>query len=80
MINGEKVLIGEGPSGRLFLYWDEWKSNKLLHLRYWYCDKKDGVWKPGLKGIAVPEDKIPDLLAGLRQVLDTNSGAENGQT
>lgn len=70
----KKVLIGESASGRLYLYWEEWKSNRFLHIRYWYRCKKDDTWKPGVKGIAIPEAKVTDLLGGFRTVLSQTDG------
>lgn len=64
-----KILISESDLGKLFAYWEEWSGKRFLHIRYWYCDKKDGVLKPGKKGIAVPEHKINDVLGALKILL-----------
>jgi hypothetical protein len=69
-----KKLISESAAGRLYVYWEEYKSNRFLHTRYWYNDKKDGMWKPSPKGIAIPESKVNDYLAGLREVLTPDVG------
>lgn len=64
-----KTLISESSVGRLYVYWEEYKSNLYLHVRYWFKDKRDMTWKPGPKGVAIPESKVPDLLGGLRTVI-----------
>lgn len=75
--HGGKFLVNEGAAGRLYIYWEEYNGSNFLHLRYWYQDKADQVWKPGRKGIAIPEAKLPAALAGIRTMLQRslNSGS-----
>ncbi|MBX9937646.1 MAG: transcriptional coactivator p15/PC4 family protein [Candidatus Obscuribacterales bacterium] len=67
--HGGKVLVGENKSGRLYCYFEEWKGQRMLHFRYWYQDKNDGMWKPGLKGIAIPDHMLKSLVEALKSVL-----------
>lgn len=69
-----KILISESTAGRLYVYWDEWKSNRFLHIRYWFYDTKQDLWCPGKKGIAIPESKLTDFLGGLRKLLGGADG------
>ena len=71
-----KVLIHESYLGRLYVYWEEYGGTKFLHIRYWYQDKKDGMWKPGVKGIGIPRHLVAGVLQGLRDVLDQIEKAE----
>jgi hypothetical protein len=67
--HGGKALIDESKSGRLYVYFDEWKGAKFLHIRFWYQDKNDGAWKPGLKGVAIPEGWLKKFLEALKVIL-----------
>ena len=71
--HGGKVFIQESAIGRLYMYWAEWRSNRFLHIRYWYLDKKDNTWKPGMKGVAIPEPLLEQILAGFKQLLTVRS-------
>jgi hypothetical protein len=64
----EKYLITESSMGRLYLYWEEWSGALFLHLRWWYKDKADGEWKPGKKGIGIPDRLVPGMVAGMAQI------------
>lgn len=68
-----KHFVSESSLGRLYIYWEEFRGNKFLHIRHWFLDRKDGQWKPGNKGIAIPESKVMDVLGGLRNVLDAEA-------
>ena len=66
-----KVLVTESPTGRLFVYFEEYNGKNFLHLRYWYkCKKDGGMWKPGMKGIAIPESNVRSVLEALKLVLN----------
>lgn len=69
--HGGKFLVAEGAQGRLYIYWEAYNGSDFLHIRYWYLDKKDGIWKPGRKGIAIPATTLPTALKGIRQMLAT---------
>lgn len=61
-----KVFIAESNVGRLYVYWEEYKNNTFLHIRYWYLCKKEGIYKPSTKGIALPESRVAQLFPALR--------------
>lgn len=64
-----KYLVSETDKTKLFVYFEEYKATQLLHIRYWYFDKKDETWKPGVKGIAIPEHNLKAMLDALRGLL-----------
>ena len=66
-----KVLVGESSNGRLYVYIDEHKSNMLLHIRFWYLCKREGIYKPGVKGIAIPVSGVKPVLDAIAKVLQT---------
>ncbi len=72
------VQVMESTNGRLCVYWDEFRGQRLLHVRYWYQDKKDGQFKPGMKGAGIPESAVPQFLKALKQVLASDHGKEEG--
>lgn len=74
-VSGEPVLALEGKNGRLMVYWDEYRNARLLHIRYWFKNKATGEFQPGMKGIAVPEANVGDVLLAIKQVLE--SGRED---
>jgi hypothetical protein len=68
--HGEKVLVSESFLGRLYVYFEEYKGRNFLHLRYWVQNKRDGGdFKPGMKGIAIPEEKVKTILEAVKLVL-----------
>ncbi len=66
----EPVVVSESSVGRLCVYWEEYRTKMYLHIRYWYLDKSDGQWKPGAKGVAIPQANVGNLLAGVKSVLE----------
>jgi len=64
-----KVFISESKLGRLYVYFEEYKNDNFLHIRYWFNCKKEGIYKPGLKGIAIPEANVRTILQALKIVL-----------
>jgi len=68
----DMVVAFESSSGRLCTYWDSYGSNRYLHIRYCYQDKKDGMWKPSAKGIAIPEPHAERVLQAMKQVLENS--------
>jgi hypothetical protein len=76
-VDNGKILVTESNVGKLYLYYDEYNGHNLLHLRYWFQDKKDGVWKPGKKGIAVPEEKVRNVLEALKLLLSSQASSED---
>ncbi len=66
------LLVSESEKvGRLCLYWDEYRSQTFLHIRYFFRNRKTGEWEPGVKGIAIPEHNVAKFLEGLREVLES---------
>ncbi len=65
----DKVLLTESSVGRLYCYWEEFRGEAYLHIRYWFFCKKENIWKPGRKGIAIPEAGVLNLLTALKTVL-----------
>lgn len=64
--HGGKFLVTEGGQGRLYIYWDSYNGKDFLHIRYWYLDKSDSIFKPGRKGIAIEASSLPTALKGFR--------------
>lgn len=69
VMEDSKVLIGETANGRLYVYLDEYRSNVVLHIRYWYLCKKENIYKPGFKGIAIPVASIKPILEAIALIL-----------
>lgn len=65
----QKVLVGESSNGRLYVYIDEHKSNLMLHIRFWYHCRKEDIYKPGVKGIAIPVAFVKPVLDAVAKVL-----------
>lgn len=65
----ERLLIKENPQGKMYVYWDEWSNRLFLHIRYWYLDKRDGVEKPSMKGIAIPAHDMEAVLQAVAHCL-----------
>lgn len=74
IIEDSKVFIHETSVGRLYVYVDEYKSQRYLHIRYWY--KKGDTWEPGVKGIAIPEGNIKKVFDAVAQALKLHFGKE----
>lgn len=68
-IEDSKVLCGETSLGKLYVYVDEHRSQRYLHIRYFYLDRKTDEWKPGVKGIAIPEGNIKPVLEAVALAL-----------
>lgn len=64
-----RILVRETSVGRLYVYFDEWESHVYLHIRYFYYDKKDEIWTPSRKGIAIPEDCVKEVFNAIVQNL-----------
>jgi hypothetical protein len=67
-----KYLLTESHLGKLYMYFEEYSGKNFLHIRYWFTDRKDGILKPGKKGIAIPENLVNPFLAGLKVLLQHN--------
>jgi len=64
----EKINVHEKPRGeKVYIYINEYKGTKYLHIREWYLDKKDNEEKPTQKGVTLPVEKM----AALRDAIDT---------
>lgn len=66
----EHCMVSESHVGRLYIYWDEYKSNYFLHVRLWYYDRRDGLWKPTKKGVAIPAGRLKRFVEVLGVVLN----------
>lgn len=78
MYKQNPVTVSESDVGRLCVYWDEYKSNRYLHIRYFYEDKSDGEWKPSGKGIGIPSNNVVKVLEAIQQVLEEKAEATTG--
>lgn len=67
---GRFISESKATGNRTYIYWDEYKGNRFLHIRVWYKDKEDGHYKPSKKGIAIPEYNVRPLLDTLVAVLN----------
>lgn len=68
-IEDSKVFISETSVGRLYVYVDEYKSQRYLHIRYFFKNKSTGIYEPGVKGIAIPEGNIKAVLDAIAKAL-----------
>ena len=57
----EKSVWDLGRMRRVYV--NEFKGNKLIHIREYYTDKSTGEEKPGKKGITLKPDEWKKLLA-----------------
>src|SRR5262249_22249346 len=47
---------------------DDFQGRKIINLRVWYRDQKDGEMKPGNKGLALSVELYRDLAAAVLKV------------
>jgi hypothetical protein len=60
------TVIDKGPAGRIHVRLSRFRERDYLDIRNFY-EADDGEWKPTRKGIAVPVELYPDLMAALRE-------------
>jgi len=60
------TVIDKGPAGRIHVRLSRFRDRDYLDIRNFY-EADDGEWKPTRKGIAVPVELYPDLMAALRE-------------
>jgi hypothetical protein len=66
----EKITLYSKPRGEtVYVYINEYKGNKYLHIREWYTDANDKIEKPTKKGVTLPIDKVDGLLDALKKLL-----------
>lgn len=63
-------MVSESALGRVYIYWDEYRSNYFLHIRLWFYDTKDQLWKPSKKGVALPAARLKKFVEVLGVVLN----------
>ena len=59
-------VIDKGPAGRIHVRLSRFRDRDYLDIRNFY-EADEGEWKPTRKGIAVPVDLVPQLLAALTE-------------
>ena len=74
---GSVVMVSEVGAARLCVYFDEFNSHRYMHIRYWYKDRRDGEWKPGSRGVAIPVTRVNQTLQAIKQVLAIEHGKAN---
>jgi len=73
----EKINIHQNARGEtVYVYVNEFKGNRYLHIREWYLDKQDQTEKPGRNGVALPLDKAEALRDALNQVIVQSDAAK----
>ena len=66
------MLIGEFQKNaveRVRVSLEEFRGFQFVDVRAYFEDK-DGAWRPTRKGIAVPPDKVEELVALLRKAIE----------
>lgn len=66
------MIIGEFQKNTAELVrvsWETYKGSCFLDLRAYY-ENKAGEWKPTKKGLAIPKDKIENLIELLRSAIN----------
>jgi hypothetical protein len=65
----DKISVHEKGSGEnIYVYINEYKGTKYLHIREWYLDAKDNERKPTKKGVTLPLEKIEALLEAIKKL------------
>jgi len=65
----DKISIHEKGTGEtVYVYVNEYKGTKYLHIREWYLDAKDNERKPTKKGVTLPLEKIETLLEAITKL------------
>ena len=64
---GEKIkMLTKNKSEVYMIKQSEYKGHEFMDVRIHY--KQDDEWLPGKKGITIPNDKVDDIIALMRQV------------
>jgi hypothetical protein len=67
----DKISVHEKGTGEtVYVYVNEYKGTKYLHIREWYLDAKDNERKPTKKGVTLPLDKIDGLVDAITKLKD----------
>ncbi len=65
----EKITIHEKSRGETInVYIGEYAGKRYLHIREWYLDK-DQSEKPTKKGVAIPLEKVEQLLEAIEKLM-----------
>ncbi len=73
----EKISIHEKGSGEtVYVYANEYKGTKYLHVREWYLDVKDNEREPTKKGVTLPLEKIDALIEALGKLRGEGNAQE----
>lgn len=65
----EKITIHEKSRGETInVYIGEYAGKRYLHIREWYLDK-DQTEKPTKKGVAIPLEKVEQLLEAIEKLM-----------
>lgn len=65
----EKISLYAKPRGEnVYIYINEYKGTKYLHIREWYTDANDKIEKPTKKGVTLPLDKVEGLLEAIKKL------------
>ncbi|MDE2100171.1 MAG: hypothetical protein KGL39_23145 [Patescibacteria group bacterium] len=66
----ERHIVAEnGVLGQLSVYFESYRAQRYLHIRYWFKHKETGEWTPGVKGIGVPGRDVPALMEAIRKAI-----------
>lgn len=76
-MDDDKISVHEKGTGEtVYVYVNEYKGTKYLHIREWYLDAKDNERKPTKKGVTFPLEKIDGLLEAITKLTaDTKAAA-----
>lgn len=65
----QKITIHEKSRGETInVYIGEYAGKRYLHIREWYLDK-DQSEKPTKKGVAIPLEKVEQLLEAIEKLM-----------
>ncbi|MBY0356990.1 MAG: transcriptional coactivator p15/PC4 family protein [Candidatus Obscuribacterales bacterium] len=74
----EKISIHEKSRGETInVYIGEYAGKQYLHIREWYLDKEQEE-KPTKKGVAIPLEKVEQLLDAINQLVDGGGSGSGG--
>ena len=66
----DRIRIHEKSRGETInVYIGEYAGKKYLHIREWYLDVKDQQEKPTKKGVAIPLEKVEELLEAIDKLV-----------
>jgi Transcriptional Coactivator p15 (PC4) len=66
------LILREARGEQLRMYVSIYKGKSRLHLRKFWFDEKDALWKPSKEGVSLNQEELTVLLPMLQEVKGVN--------